>query len=459
MSEKNLVKPRLPGGFKDLPPEEFAQRQWALDKAFEVYRSFGFKPLDTSAVEHFEALAGGDETSKQIYRLFNQNPDFSGESLALRFDLTVSLARMIATDRKAFTFPFKRCQAGYVWRGERQQMGRFKQFLQLDADVVGAFSPAADAEMVLLVDRTMTALGVKRFTVRLNNRKILSGFIRSLGLGDEDVEPFLRILDKLDKVGKDGVAQRLGEPKPSPEEAERGAEGLGMKLKSIEKVLDLIELETGNMRRVEVLRKMLPDAKVALEGLDDIETVLKLVDAAGVSEGCIVSFDPSVARGLGYYTGTVYETFLDDAPAIGSVMSGGRYDDLVERFSSEKIPATGISLGVDRLLVGLGELGILDRADYSTEVLVIGMEEELTADAFALASKLRKEGLRAEVYLGDNLKLKKQLTYASRSGIKFCAIIGQEEKYRGAVQLKNMSTGIQKELPFDQIAAAVKGED
>ncbi len=458
MPDRQLIRPKLPGGFRDFPPDDFARRQWALERAVEVYHSFGFKPLDTSSVEHFETLAGGDETSKQIYRLFNQTPDYTGESLALRFDLTVSLARMLAANRRAFTFPFKRYQIGEVWRGERQQKGRFKQFLQMDADIVGTASPAADAEIILLVDRTMKALGVEKFSIKLNNRKVLNGFIRSLGIDAEEVDAFLRILDKLDKVGWKGVQDRLAAPKSTSEEMERGAEGMGMDKSAIDRVERFINLSAGNYEKVKVLRDTLKGWETAAEGLEEIETILKLIDAAGLSPGCTLSFEPSVARGLGYYTGPVYETFIDDLPDLGSVMSGGRYDNLVERFSSEAIAATGVSLGVDRLMVGLAELGQAKTADYVSEVLVVGMGSEFQADAFRIASTLREAGVRAEVFLGDSLKLKKQMSYADRTGVKFCAIIGSEEKSHGTAQLKNMSSGVQREIALDKISAAVKGD-
>lgn len=450
MPNKNLIKPRLPGGFRDYLPEDFSRLNWVMQRVAEVYRSFGFKPLDTSAVEYFKTLAGGDETAKQIYRLFNQQPDFTGDSLSLRFDLTVSLARIIAASSKSFTFPFKRYQMGEVWRGERQQHGRFKQFLQFDADIVGTSSPAADAEIVLLIDRTMKALNIENYTIRLNNRKILNGFIRSLGLDEDDVNPFLRILDKLDRVGWEGIAEKLAAPKPTPEECENGAEGMGLNPPEIDKVSEILNLPAGNTKRIQALKKMLGESKTAAEGISEIERILELAVSGGVSEET-VSFEPSIARGLDYYTGPVFETTLDDLPDLGSVMSGGRYDNLVERFSSESIPATGISLGVDRLMVGMEELGLLQSAETGARVLVVGIGDESISPAFNLAAKLRDSGIDCEVYIGDNRSLKKQMTYANRGKIPYCVIIGSEEIAKRTAQIKNMSTGEQKEYPMDKL--------
>ena len=450
MPNNKKIKPALPGGFRDTLPDEYARREWVLERAIKVYRSFGFKPIDTSAVEYFQTIAGSDETSKQIYRMFNHTPDMTGESLALRFDLTVSLARIIAANRKSFTFPFKRFQVGEVWRGERQQRGRFKQFLQFDADIVGTASPSADAEIVMLIAGTMREIGLPNFTVRINNRKILNGFIRSLGLDETDVNPFLRILDKLEKIGWEGVSKKLTAEKPSLEDMEAGAEGMGLDEAAVAKVNLFLNLPKDNYSRIEALKEILNDSKIAVEGLSEIEKILSLSNAAGVTEQNL-SFDPSIARGLDYYTGPVFETILNDLPSLGSVMSGGRYDNLVERFSNESIPATGISLGVDRLLVGMEELGLMSSTETSSKVLVVGLGDETESYTFNLASELRGIGISAEVFLGENRSLKKQMTYADRNSILYCVIIGPEEMEKGTAQVKMMTTGEQWEYSINDI--------
>ena len=450
MPKDNKIKPSLPGGFRDTLPDEFARREWVLERAIKVYRSFGFKPLDTSAVEYFQTISGGDETSKQIYRMFNHTPDMTGESLALRFDLTVSLARIIAANRKSFTFPFKRFQIGEVWRGERQQRGRFKQFLQFDADIVGTASPSADAEIVMLIAGTMSEVGLPNFTIRINNRKILNGFIRSLGLDETDVNPFLRILDKLERIGWDGVSKMLAAEKPTIEEMNAGAEGMGLDDAAVAKVNAFLNLPKDNNSRIEFLQDILRDSAAALEGIAEIEKILMLAKASGVTEQNL-SFDPSIARGLDYYTGPVFETILNDLPSLGSVMSGGRYDNLVERFSNESIPATGISLGVDRLLVGLEELGLMNMTETSSKVLVAGLGDETESYIFNLASKLRAIGVSAEVYLGENRSLKKQMTYANRNNILYCVVIGPEEMEKGTAQVKMMTTSDQREYAMDEL--------
>ena len=450
------IKSRLPGGFRDYLPDEYARRQWVLERAVEVYRSFGFKPLETSSVEYFETLAGGDETSMQIYRLFNRNPDLSGESLALRFDLTVSLARMLAMNRKAFTFPFKRYQIGEVWRGERQQKGRFKQFLQFDADIIGTANFSADAEIVVIIDRLMRSLGVENFVIRLNSRKILNGFIRNLGLSEDDVNPFLRILDKLDRIGWEGVAERLCNPKPSVEDYEKGVEGMGLSEEVVEGIGELLTKKSSYEQTVEFLKDRLRNRQDALAGVAEIERILEFTMEAGGTVDRI-DFDPSLARGLDYYTGPVFETILSDLPDLGSVMSGGRYDNLMERFGGELIPATGISLGVDRLLVGLEELGLLEGTHTASKVLVAGLGKEMEVHCFRLAAKLRDAGISCEVFLGENRGFNKQLTYANREGIEFCVIIGPDEYRANKAQVKNMRTGEQREFSLEDLLGVLMG--
>jgi len=452
----NKIKPRLPGGFRDYLPDDYSRRQRVVERAVEVYRSFGFKPLETSSVEYFETLAGGDETSKQIYRLFNRNPDFSGESLALRFDLTVSLARMLAMNRTAFTFPFKRYQIGEVWRGERQQKGRFKQFLQFDADIVGTANPSADAEIVVIIDRLMRSLGVENFVIRLNNRKILNGYLLSLGLGEKDTIAFQRVLDKLDRIGWEGIEAELAETKSSHQEQERILDREELMVNAVYKIRECITEQSSNEGRIKLIREIAKGSQEAEEGIKQIETILELAFVAGVDNSRI-SFDLSLARGLDYYTGPVFETVLTDLPDFGSVMGGGRYDNLMERFGGELIPATGISLGVDRLMVGLEELGLLEGARTASRVLVAGLGKEMEVHCFALAAKLRDAGIECEVFLGENRGFKKQLTYANRGGIRYCVIIGPDELEAKRVQVKDMRTGEQREVSKEDLVGVLKG--
>jgi len=445
MPNAQLIKPRLPGGFKDLLPEEFAARQFILDKTVEVYRSFGFQPLETSCVEHLETLSGSDETSKQIYRLFNQEPDFTGESLSLRFDLTVPLARVLASNRSAFNLPFKRYQTGYVWRGERQQKGRFKQFLQCDADIVGTDDPAADAEIVLLIDAIMQSLGLKNFTIRLNDRRILNGFILSLGLSPADINSFLRILDKLDKIGWGGVAVLLSDKTTRDENGQETA-GLGLSPDKIELVGKFITAKD-NLKQIAADFAEIPALQA---GVASLRKIITLAAAAGVKSPHL-QFDPSLARGLDYYTGPVFETILNDIPNIGSVMSGGRYDNLMERFSRDSLPATGISLGVDRLLAALQELNLLQTTGKSASALFVPLDDAALEKCFSLASELRIHSIPCEIYLGENKKLKKQLTYANQKGISICLILGEVELVQNVIQLKNLISGEQRNIAISDL--------
>ncbi|MBL7190583.1 histidine--tRNA ligase [bacterium] len=447
-SNHKLLKSRLPGGFRDFLPDEFAQRQWMLDTAVKVYQSFGFKPLQTSSVEYFETLAGGDETSKQIYRVFNQEPDLSVESLALRFDLTVSLARMMAANRNLFTLPFKRYQIGEVWRGERQQRGRFRQFLQFDADIVGTEHPSADAEILLLMYTTMQALGVENFIIKLNNRKILNGLALKLGMNPDEINTFLRILDKLEKIGWEEVKKLLkGDDTGLTDEVQ---DKLSLSAESINTVEELINLPPDNSERLDEIFHLIQDVEIGREGVGEIEIIFALLDETGVPEDRI-SLDLSLARGLDYYTGPVFETILTDLPSLGGVMSGGRYDDLVERFSKESLPATGVSLGVDRLLVGLQELGLLKAEQSASDFLIVGLGEEMRGIAFKVAHELRRRNIKTEVFLGDKMGMKQQLKYADKSGIKYAVIIGSDEWAKQTASVKNMKNGEQIEIPISKL--------
>ncbi len=456
MSKRKYIKPRLPGGFRDFLPDEYNKRQWLLDKTVEVYKLFGFQPLETSAVEHFETLAGGDETSKQVYRLFNNQPDFSGESLALRFDLTVSLARVLATNRDKFNLPFKRYQIGYVWRGERQQRGRFKQFLQFDADIVGTSSPDADAEIVIIIDKLMKTLEIEKYVIKINNRKILNGFIRNIGLNEEQIKPFLRILDKMDRIGWDGVAEILTNPIPSVgmKDDNGEIESMGLDKDKVSLIESFVIISGSNEEKLNRLQSESFSCKLLNEGVDEIRRIFDLCGYAGIAPDKI-KFDPALARGLDYYTGPVFETILTDLSDIGSIMSGGRYDNLLERFGKDCIPATGISLGVDRMMVALEELNKITGNVDGTKVLIVPLDDESEKICMKIAVKIRSAGIATEVFLGDNRKLKKQLTYANRKNIPYCIIIGGEELNSGKAKFKNMLTGEQKSIEIENIVEMV----
>ena len=453
MTNQNIIKPRLPGGFRDLLPDEFSKRQWILDNASGIYKSFGFRPLETSSVEHFGTLAGGDDTSKQIYKLYNQQPDHSADSLALRFDLTVSLARVLAANRSKFNLPFKRYQIGYVWRGERQQKGRFKQFLQFDADTVGAVNPLADAEIVIIIDSLMKSLGLEKYTIRLNHRRVLNGFIISLGLKEADVNLFLRVLDKINKIGWGGVAKKLG---ATPDEkSDIPDEALGFSPWQIDQIHKFVNIPNNCDQALSKLYQQFEGSAEIGPAVSDLESIVELAAASGVSDAHL-KIDTSLARGLDYYTGPVFETILDDKPEIGSVMSGGRYDNLMQRFGSDSFPATGISLGVDRLMAGLEELGLLGEKHPVAKVLMIALDSASENVCFGIASQLRKVEIDTEVYLGDNRKLKKQLTYANQRQIPIAVIIGAEEIKTGKCQVKDLITGDQTDCALDGLVEHIR---
>lgn len=420
MDGPRRIEPRTLKGFRDYPPALAIAREGLMDRARAVYRSYGYSPIDTPALEYTEILLGkgGEETDKQLFRF----QDAGGRDVALRFDLTVPFARFAAQHVPALGTPFKRYHLAPVWRGENPQRGRFREFVQCDFDVIGTTSNAADIEVALVICDLLPALGFERFTVHLNNRKLLNGLLGSLGLG-ERTGPILRALDKLAKVGRDGVV------------AEMGATA-GVAPAAAEQVLALVESSGTNDEVLARVAAASAGAGWADDGLRDLRQLLAVAAAAGVPEGRL-RVDLSIARGLDYYTGTVYETLLDDLPGIGSVCSGGRYDDLASLYTRQQLPGVGASLGLDRLLAAMEQLGLLADAATAADVLVVQFDAGHLADYAAVAARLRRAGLGAEVY-PEARKLGAQLAYADRRGFPLALIGGPDELARGVWQVADL---------------------
>lgn len=435
----NQVQPRILTGFMELLPEDQLIMNRLIDTIRGVYEEFGFLPLDTPVIELSEVLLAkaGGETEKQIYRFQKGDHD-----LSLRFDLTVPLARYTAQHAADLVFPFKRYQISKVFRGERPQKGRFREFYQCDIDVIGQDELPLfyDAEMPAVIAQIFDKLELGNFVIRINNRKLLSGYFRSLGLGEQSTA-VLRIIDKLEKIGKDKVVLELGDLEINEETAE-----------------GILAFLQSDAKTDEVLKR-LKDSGIEdeqfKEGVSELEQVAQGMRQLGVPENRY-KLDLTIARGLDYYTGTVYETFLSDYPELGSVCSGGRYDNLTGFYTNQKMPGIGISIGLTRLFSQLKEKGGFTATRKSlVEVLVVPMGAEQMDAALTAAKELRAAGIKTDVY-ALNKGMKQKLKYASRLGIPYVALIGEDEAATGEVTLKNMDLGQQEKLSIQQMVEKVQ---
>ena len=434
-----IQKPRTLSGFLELSPRKQVLFDAMVETLREVYALYGFYDLDTPLLEASEVLLakGGGETEKQIYRFQKGDSD-----LSLRFDLTVPLAKYVALRQNELAFPFRRCQIGKVYRGERAQRGRFREFYQADIDVIGdgKLDILNDAEMPAIIDAAFTRLGLTRFVIRVNNRKLLNGFYAMLGLTDKSGD-IMRVVDKLEKIGREKVALTL-------------TEDLGLSPAATEEILSFLSIQGSNGDVLAALEGYRGKNETFDLGLDELAAVCRHLAAFGVPEEHF-QVDLTIARGLDYYTGTVYETRLLDYPEIGSPCSGGRYDNLAEYYTEKQLPGVGISIGLTRLFYVLDEQGLLneDRLTAPAEVLILPMTGD-QAPAVALATALREAGVRTQIYFEEK-KFKQKMAYADKLGVPFAAILGEDEIAQGKVALKNMTTGEQTLLTAREAAQAV----
>ena len=421
------IKPRTLSGFMELLPQQQMQMDRIMETVRSVYALYGFTALDTPIVEASEILLakGGGETEKQIYRFTKGDSD-----LSLRFDLTVPLAKYVALHYSELSFPFRRFQVGKVYRGERAQRGRFREFYQADIDVIGdeSLDIANDAEIPAIIYTLFSRLGLKRFQIRINNRKILNGFYAILGLSEKSGD-IMRTVDKIEKIGADMVRAILVDDYAISDEAAG-------------EVLRFIAIRGTNAEVLAALEQYRGKNELFDEGLNELSTVARYLGGFGVPEENF-AVDLTIARGLDYYTGTVYETTLLDHPEIGSVCSGGRYDNLAEYYTSKQLPGVGISIGLTRLFYVLGEQGMLnpDVPTAPADALILPMTEDISA-AVALATQLRAAGLRTQLYT-EPKKFKARMNYADRLGVPFVLFLGDDEIKDGVVSVKNMKSGEQ----------------
>jgi histidyl-tRNA synthetase len=412
-------------------------RERLIDTARRVYRSYGFSPIDTPALEYLEILSGkgGEETDKQLYKFQDHGERWVG----LRFDLTVPLARFAAQHINELGTPFKRYHIATVWRGENTQRGRYREFMQCDFDTLGTKSIAADIETALVVHDLMRAIGFDAFTIHVNNRMVLNGLLERLELADRSA-PILRALDKLGKIGPEKVAAEMIETAAaSPVQAEQ--------------VLQLARIEGSNAEILRQLEPLVAGSERGMEGAAKLEQLLNGAAAGGLP-GERIKLDLSIARGLDYYTGTIFETTLDALPGIGSVCSGGRYDNLAELYTNQALPGIGASLGLDRLLAAMEELQLVEKVSTPAPVFLAFFDEARLHDYLRLAAAIRAAGIGVELF-PDAKKLGQQLKYADRRGFRVAVIAGGDEFAAGRCQIKNLAAGSQEDVALDEGARSV----
>ena len=417
----DIIQPRVLKGFRDFLPEAESGRKALVAILEKTFGSFAFLPIDTPVLEYAEILLGkgGGETDKQVYRFV----DHGGREVAMRFDLTVPFARFMAEHADELYLPFRRYHIAKVWRGENTQRGRYREFMQCDFDIVGTDSAMADADIVLVIDAAMRALDVGKYAIRINHRGIFNRFLARSGAGDKSVA-VLRLVDKLDKIGSDEVLRLLAQ--------EVGA--------------DTAELVMAFIRREEspsaTLAKMENLAGGPAADSERVRGVLAAADAGGAAGSLVL--DPSITRGLDYYTGLVFETTLDALPQIGSVCSGGRYDELASLYTTKRLPGVGASVGLDRLIAALEAVGSARSGTMSDGILILNLDESLGLDYQSMAASLRRKGFVSEIY-PETRKLAQQFTYAEKKGFQFAIVYGVAEKERGAIPVKDLTTRLSVE--------------
>ncbi len=446
-----IQKPSIPKGTRDFSPAEMMRRQYIFDSIRRVFRAYGFAPLETPSMENLSTLLGkyGDEGDKLLFKILNSGDYAAGLSdeevrqaskiceKGLRYDLTVPFARYVVQHQGELTFPFKRYQIQPVWRADRPQKGRYREFYQCDVDVIGTRSLLCEVELVEIVERVFRALNI-RVALKMNNRKILFGIAEAIGHADKMMDITIAI-DKLEKIGLDNVKAELME------------RGLGQE--AVDKLQPILELSGDNAQKINQLKEVLAVSETGMKGIAEMETVFGYVERLGI--GLTVELDLSLARGLNYYTGAIFEVKALDF-AIGSICGGGRYDDLTGIFGMPNTSGVGISFGADRIYDVMTGLNLFpEEVNCSTRVLFVNLGSEEEAAVLPVLRSLRNEDIAAEIY-PEAGKMKKQMEYANRRGIPYVVIVGSQELEARAATVKDMRTGDQQQVPFDKIADFIK---
>lgn len=438
---KNKVEPKILPGMMELLPQDQIQFNKIMDTIKEVYESFGFFPLDTPVIEYSNVLLAkaGGETEKQIYRFTKGDND-----LSLRFDLTVPLARYVAQRYNELIFPFKRYQIGKVYRGERPQKGRYREFYQCDIDVIGneTLSMVYDAEIPAVIYNVFKKLDFGKFTIRINNRKVLNGFFDSLKLNDNSTD-ILRIIDKIEKIGSDNVIKELEE--------------LNIDSEKITQIMNFIKIKGSNEEIITSLKEMNLQNELFSTGINELEQTINYIKDFNILQE-YYQIDLTIARGLDYYTGTVYETILDEHPSLGSICSGGKYENLTGYYTDQNLPGIGISIGLTRLYSKLKEANLIPNINNNLiECLVVPMDKQSLKYAIKVATTLRENKIVTDVYYQEK-NMKQKMKFADRQNIPFVIIIGEEEMNNQILTIKNMRESTQQQLPLEKVISHIKGE-
>jgi histidyl-tRNA synthetase len=448
MTKPQIIQPKTPTGTMELLPREQAVFQNMLDVIRRSYERHGFQPIETPVFEEANILLtkSGGETEKQVYFVQSTGSLAQGNKpdLALRFDLTVPLARYVAEHEHELAFPFRRYQIQRVYRGERAQKGRFREFYQCDIDIIGkdTLSPAYDAEPPVVIADIFREMQIGAFTIEVSNRKILGGMLETFGITNSETKALiLREIDKLDKIGWDEVNRSL---------EKFGLDDVARKM--LKNITDLVSTGATND---EILKACEPGKADGLykQGIDEIKFLL--ATASDMGAGDVIRFNPAITRGLDYYTGTVYETFLNEHRNFGSICSGGRYDDLASFYTKSKLPGVGISIGLTRLFDQMRSANLIAQGNSNVQILVCMLDESLQPDLRKIATTLRQTGINTQLWVQAD-KMEKQIKYADRTGIPYLLVMGGDEKAKGVAALKNLKTREQKEIPLASIATEVK---
>ncbi len=420
---------RTLSGFRDILPAHATTKEAMLGSIKEVFKSFGFVPIETPHLEYAEVLVGkgSEEIQKELYKF----RDHGGRDVALRFDQTVPLARFVVQHKHLLASPFKRYAIGNVFRGERAQAGRYREFTQCDFDFIGTTSILSDMEIIQVINNALVTLGIENFTIRINNRKILNGLAAYFNVEDK-IEDILRIVDKIDKIGEEKVKTEL-------------LDSANVNSEAIDEIIKFISIKQDGDDFFEKVAHYKEYNEQMKEGLEELESIFKILATLNIKkENYQVDF--SIARGLAYYTGTVYETVLDDLPSMGSICSGGRYDNLTQSFSKDEgMSGVGASIGIDRLIAALEKLELMKGKNTTADVLILNIDDRYLSNIHILAQELRTANINAEVY-PDTMKFKKQMKYANNQGHEFVIILGENEVNDGVVTLKNMQSGEQSNV-------------
>ena len=425
-------------GFRDILPKHASVKESMLSNIKEVFKSFGFVPIETPHLEYAEVLVGkgSEEIQKELYKF----RDHGGRDVALRFDQTVPLARFVVQHKHLLSSPFKRYAIGNVFRGERAQAGRYREFTQCDFDFIGTTSILSDMEIIQVINNALVSLGIENFTIRINNRKILNGLAKYFEVEDK-IEDILRIVDKIDKIGEEKVKTEL-------------EESAGVSSNAINEIIKFISIKQESDNFFEQVANYKNYNNQMKEGIEELEQIFDILATLDIKkENYQVDF--SIARGLAYYTGTVYETVLDDLPSMGSVCSGGRYDNLTKSFSKDDdMSGVGASIGIDRLIAALEKLELIKGKNTTADVLILNIDDRYLANIHKLGEALRQAGIKTEIY-PDTLKFKKQMKYANNQGHDFVIILGENEVNDGVVTLKNMQSGEQSNVATTEEIVAI----